>query len=63
MSEKPGGKAAGHGCPYCEGEVQEAGNPFCKPCGVTLRHCPKCDTFTKREAAVCPECGGDLEWK
>ncbi|UCC60359.1 MAG: zinc ribbon domain-containing protein [Dehalococcoidia bacterium] len=50
-------------CPYCDGEITEAGFPFCKPCGVTLLYCVKCQTAVKREATVCPQCGGELEWK
>ena len=50
-------------CPYCEEEITVARFPFCKPCGVTLKYCIKCNMPVKREAEVCPECGGGLEWK
>ena len=50
-------------CPYCEEEILEAGFPYCKPCGVTLRYCAKCDIAVVREAVVCPQCGGELEWR
>jgi len=50
-------------CPYCEGEIFAAGLPFCKPCGVTLLYCSKCDLAVTRDAKVCPQCGGELEWK
>ncbi len=63
MSKKQEAKAAKPACPYCDGEVQATGSTFCKPCGVTLKYCSKCDTAVKREADVCPQCGGKLEWK
>jgi len=50
-------------CPYCEGQILEAGYPYCKPCGVTLRFCGRCQIVVEREATVCPRCGGELEWK
>jgi hypothetical protein len=50
-------------CPYCDSEIADAGSPFCKPCGVSLRYCAKCQTAVEREAIVCPQCGGELEWK
>lgn len=48
-------------CPYCEHEVAISANPFCQPCGITLRYCTKCKIVVGREATVCPECGGQLE--
>ena len=36
-------------CPYCESQVLEAGYPYCKPCGVTLRFCPRCQRAVERE--------------
>ena len=56
-------KGAKRVCPYCEGEVVIAEFPYCRPCGVTLRYCASCQTAVTREATVCPQCGGELEWK
>ena len=50
-------------CPYCEGEVLVTELPYCQPCGVALRYCVKCQIAAPREAEVCPQCGGKLEWK
>jgi RNA polymerase subunit RPABC4/transcription elongation factor Spt4 len=50
-------------CPYCEREILTAKLPFCKPCGVTLRYCVICQIAVEREAEVCPQCGGKVEWK
>lgn len=50
-------------CPYCEGEIQAAKLPICKPCNVTLRYCTVCDTYVERDAEVCPKCGGKVELK
>lgn len=50
-------------CPYCEGEVVISALPYCQPCGVTLRYCVNCQIAVEREAEVCPQCGGKLEWK
>ena len=50
-------------CPYCEGEIIDAGLPYCKPCGITLLYCTRCKISVEREAKVCPKCGGELEWK
>ena len=50
-------------CPYCEEEIIAAGFAYCKPCGVSLRYCAKCGVAVSREVEVCPQCGGDLEWK
>ena len=62
-SEKTRGKEKGCFCPYCEEEIVIAEFPFCQPCGVSLRYCIKCQMAVAREATVCPECGGELEWK
>jgi RNA polymerase subunit RPABC4/transcription elongation factor Spt4 len=50
-------------CPYCDGQIIQAKLPYCKPCDVTLLYCTKCQIAVKREAKVCPQCGGELEWK
>ena len=50
-------------CPYCEQEILAAGFAYCQPCGVKLRHCARCETVVVREVEVCPQCGGELEWK
>jgi hypothetical protein len=52
-----------HVCPYCEEEIAVSCFPYCKPCGVTLRYCVKCQKAVAREATVCPQCGCELEWK
>ena len=59
-SEKP---KKGCFCPYCEEELAVSVPPSCQPCGVTLRYCVKCQIAVAREAKVCPQCGGKLEWK
>jgi rRNA maturation endonuclease Nob1 len=63
MSRGQKEKTAKYACPYCDAEVQNANYPFCKPCGVSLKYCSRCEIVVKREAEVCPECGGVLEWK
>ena len=50
-------------CPYCEEELVISALPYCQPCGVTLRYCINCQIAVVREATVCPQCGGELEWK
>lgn len=50
-------------CPYCEGEILASELPFCKPCDVILLYCPVCEMAVEREATICPQCGGKLEWK
>ena len=50
-------------CPYCEVEILMAEFPYCQPCSVTLNYCAKCEIAVVREAEVCPQCGGKLEWK
>ena len=50
-------------CPYCEEEIITSALPYCQPCGITLRYCPNCQIAVVREAGVCPQCGGKLEWK
>ncbi len=62
-SEEPKEKKSTRTCPYCEGEILESGFPYCKPCGVTLRYCTRCEIMVVREATVCPQCGGELEWR
>jgi hypothetical protein len=54
-------KAKGACCPYCDEELIMSKAPFCKPCGVTLRYCAKCQTAVPREATACPKCGSKLE--
>ena len=63
MSKEIDKKTGKRTCPYCEGEIQAAKLPICKPCDVTLRYCSVCDTAVERDAEVCPKCGGKLEWK
>ena len=62
-SEEPKEKDRRRICPYCEEEIVMAEFPYCKPCGVTLRYCVNCQTVVVRDAEVCPQCGGKLEWK
>jgi RNA polymerase subunit RPABC4/transcription elongation factor Spt4 len=50
-------------CPYCDEEIIFSVLPYCQPCGVTLRYCSTCQIAVPRDAEVCPECGGKLEWK
>ena len=50
-------------CPYCEEELAISAPPYCQPCGVTMRYCINCRIAVVREAEVCPQCGGKLEWK
>jgi hypothetical protein len=50
-------------CPYCDEELILNPAPYCKPCQVELRFCPKCNIVVEREAEACHECGGELEWK
>ena len=50
-------------CPYCEEELAVPPPPYCQPCGMTLRYCTKCQVAVVRAAAVCPQCGGELDWK
>ena len=60
-SEQP--KESGCFCPYCEEEILMAGFPYCQPCSVTLCYCVRCQIVVVREATVCPQCGGELEWR
>ena len=62
-SEEPKEKERRPVCPYCEEEILMAEFPYCQPCGVSLRYCVKCQIVVVREATVCPQCGGELEWK
>ena len=50
-------------CPYCEEEIANSKFPYCQPCGVNLHYCGRCQIAVVREAKVCPQCGGELEWK
>ena len=50
-------------CPYCEKEISVTTFPYCQPCGVTLHYCGRCQIAVARKAKVCPQCGGELEWK
>ena len=63
MTEDAKKKEGKHTCPYCDGEIQAAKLPICTPCDVTLLYCTVCDTVVERDAEVCPQCGGKLEWK
>ena len=48
-------------CPYCEEELIIARFPYCKPCGMVVRHCVNCQiTVMDRKATKCPKCGGLL---
>lgn len=47
-------------CPYCEGELKEAGLPFCQSCDIAILYCPKCQKPLPRESNVCPDCGAEL---
>ena len=58
--ERKGGRCV---CPYCEEELALSAPPYCSPCNVTLLYCAKCEIAVEREATVCPQCGGELEWK
>ena len=62
-NEKLKGNARKCSCPYCDEELIASVVPHCQPCGVTLRYCVKCQIAVPREAEVCPQCGGELEWK
>ncbi len=62
MSQQPEAKERKRSCPYCEEQILTAGFPYCQPCGVTLRFCVSCQIAVEREAEVCPQCGGELEW-
>ena len=48
-------------CPYCEGEISEAGFPFCKPCKVDSLKCPACGKKMTRSQKKCPSCGAALK--
>lgn len=50
-------------CPYCDEELVMSALPYCQPCGIALRYCRNCQIAVVREAEVCPQCGGELEWK
>ena len=63
MSQQPEAKEKKRFCPYCEEQILTAGLPYCQPCGVTLRYCVRCQIAVEREAEVCPQCRGELEWK
>ena len=62
-SEEPKEKPRKCFCPYCEEEMVISALPYCQPCGMTLRYCVSCQIVVAREAEVCPQCGGKLEWK
>ena len=62
-SEQPREKERRCFCPYCDEELAISPPPYCQPCEVTLRYCIRCKIAVAREATVCPECGGELEWK
>ncbi len=50
-------------CPYCDEEIAISAAPYCQPCIVTLHYCAVCQIAVPREVTVCPQCGGELEWK
>jgi len=60
-SENQKKKGSGCSCPYCEEEISSNPPPFCQPCQVELRHCPKCDIVVEKTAKVCPQCGQAIE--
>ncbi|MBA7550840.1 hypothetical protein ES705_43365 [subsurface metagenome] len=62
-SEEPKSKGEKCSCPYCEEELIISALPYCQSCNVTLRYCIKCQIAVTREVAVCPQCGGGLEWR
>ena len=62
-SEQPREKERRCFCPYCDEELAISPPPYCQSCEVTLRYCIRCKIAVAREATVCPECGGELEWK
>jgi len=62
-NEEPESKRTKCFCPYCDEELVLPLPPYCQPCRVTLRYCMSCHIAVKREATVCPQCGGKLEWK
>lgn len=58
MKEKKKAKEERCVCPYCEEELIGAYAEFCQACGVTFRHCLKCEiTVFDKEATHCPKCG------
>ena len=59
-SKEPENKVRKCFCPYCEEELAISAAPYCKPCGMTLRHCIQCQRTVARDAEVCPHCGGEL---
>jgi RNA polymerase subunit RPABC4/transcription elongation factor Spt4 len=62
-SKEPKEKERKRVCPYCEEEILMAEFPYCRPCGIVLRYCARCHIAVVREAEVCPQCGGELEWQ
>ena len=62
-SKEPKSKEKKCLCPYCEEELALSIPPYCQPCKITLRYCTRCQIAVAREATVCPQCGGELEWK
>ena len=63
MSEELKEKETRCFCPYCEEELTISTMPYCQPCGVTLRYCVRCQIAVVREATICLQCGGELEWR
>jgi hypothetical protein len=44
-------------CPFCDGELEEQGFPFCKTCNLSIKKCKYCGKPVPAETTVCPECG------
>jgi hypothetical protein len=48
-------------CPYCDEEIVLNPLPYCQPCQVELRYCPKCTIVVDKMAKVCHQCGQTLK--
>ena len=48
-------------CPYCDEEIALNPFPYCQPCQVELRYCPKCNIVVDKTAKVCHQCGQTLK--
>ncbi len=47
-------------CPTCDHEAEEQGAPYCKPCSVVIKNCPKCKRLVTQDDKTCPDCGTAL---